>query len=51
VFNDKHSYPSDIDSGQEVKKPLEHFCGLGMKLLINFLNFLKKDYNFHVGEH
>ncbi len=41
MFNGKRSYPNDIDSGQEVKKSLEHFCGLGMKLLIKFLNYKK----------
>jgi hypothetical protein len=44
---------SDVDNGQKVKKKTTiTFCELGMKLLIRFLNYQKRnwDYNFHANE-
>jgi hypothetical protein len=43
---------SGVDNGQKVKKTTITFCELGMKLLISFLNYQKRnwDYNFHANE-
>jgi hypothetical protein len=34
-----HIY-NEVDVGQNMKKPLKHFCDLGMRSFIKFLNYL-----------
>ncbi len=43
---------NDVDNGQKMKKTTKTFCELGMRPLINFLHYQKRnwDYNFHANE-
>jgi hypothetical protein len=43
---------SDVDNGQKMKKITRTFCELGMRPLISFLKFQKRnwDYIFHANE-